>query len=196
MPATAYKVSGRGYGITHWHQLFTERQLVALTTFSDLLVSAKALMTEDDADEEYAKVVCTYLALAIGRTANSCSSYARWLNAGDKVAGVYARQAIPMLWDFAESNPFCGASQNWLAQIEWIAKVLDLLPKSVNAGEVHQADAATTVHAYQGPVIVTDPPYYDNISYAELHVAGVCQQSESGLAFRSGSDAGRQHRSC
>ena len=168
MPTTAYKVSGRGYGITHWHQLFTERQLSALTAFSDVLADARSQMLKDGAVEDYANVVSTYLALAIGRTANSCSSYARWQNSGDFVAGVFARQAIPMLWDFAESNPFCTATQNWIAQTEWIAEVLESLPSDVNPGISRQADAATTIHASNGPVIVTDPPYYDNISYAEL----------------------------
>ena len=168
MPATAYKVSGRGYGITHWHQLFTERQLSALTTFSDLLPEIKAQIQQDGSDKEYANAVATYLALGVGRTANSCSSYARWQNSGDFVAGVFARQAIPMLWDFAESNPFCTATQNWIAQTEWIAEVLAALPSDANDGLSIQADAATTLHASNGPVIVTDPPYYDNISFAEL----------------------------
>ena len=168
MPTTTYKVSGRGYGIEYWRELFTQRQLVALTTFSELVPKAHEKMTEQGSTPEYADAVCTYLALAIGRTVNSCSSYARWQNSGDKVAGVFARQAIPMMWDFAESNPFCTSSQNYIAQIEWIAQVVEQLPANSNDGKVHQADASTTIHAAKGPVIVTDPPYYDNISYAEL----------------------------
>ena len=73
-----------------------------------------------------------------------------------------------MMWDFAESNPFCSATQNWMAQIEWVVEAVKKLPADVNQGRVYQADAATTIHADSGPVIVTDPPYYDNISYAEL----------------------------
>ena len=75
MPTTAYLVSGRGYGITHWHQLFTERQLAALTTFSDLIADVSALLQEDGADEAYTNAVTTYLALAIGRVADSSSRY-------------------------------------------------------------------------------------------------------------------------
>ncbi len=168
MPTTAYLVSGRGYGITHWHQLFTQRQLTALTTFSELLSAVKTEMQADGADADYIGAVSTYLALGIGRMSNSCSSYARWQNAGDKVAGVFARQAIPMIWDSAESNPFCSATQNWTAQTEWIAEVLEALPRDTNEGISCQADAATTIHADSGPVIVTDPPYYDNIGYADL----------------------------
>ena len=162
------KVSALTYGITHWHQLFTERQLTALTTFSDLLAEVGELVTKHGNDEEYANALRTYLALAIGRTAHSGSSFARWQNSGDKIAGVFARQAIPMIWDFAESNPFCHSSQNWMAQIEWIAKVVERLPTDSNNGKVYQADASTTIHAKDGPVIVTDPPYYNNIDYADL----------------------------
>ena len=162
------KVSALTYGITHWYQLFTERQLTALTTFSDLLVAVDGLVTKHGADEEYANALRSYLALAIGRTAHSGSSFARWQNSGDFVAGVFARQAIPMMWDFAESNPFCNASQNWMAQIEWVAEVVERLSVNVNSGKAYQADAATTIHAKDGPIIVTDPPYYNNIDYADL----------------------------
>ena len=168
MPDTPTLVSGRGFGITHWHQLFTKRQLTALTTFSDLLSEMNILMKQDGADTEYANSVCTYLALIIGRIADSNSKFSTWQNVGDKVAHVFARQAIPMVWDFAEANPFSSSTQNWMAQVKWVAKVVENLPADVNEGEVHQADASTTVHAGYGPIIVTDPPYYDNIDYADL----------------------------
>ena len=77
-------------------------------------------------------------------------------------------KSIPMIWDFAESNPFSDSTGNWIAHIEWIAKVVERLPADVNRGAVYQADASTTIHAQDGPVIVTDPPYYDNIGYADL----------------------------
>ncbi len=73
-----------------------------------------------------------------------------------------------MTWDFVETNLFSNSTQNWSAQVEWIAKVIENLPTSVHNGEVYQADAATTVHSTDKPVIVTDPPYYDNIDYADL----------------------------
>ena len=157
-----------GYGFAQWHQLFTKRQLVALTTFSDFLSEVRALVVEHGASNEYSDTVCTYLALAICRLASACSSYARWQNTGDFVSGVFGRQAIPMIWDFAEANPFSDSTQNWIGQIDWVAKVLERLPADVIAGKAHQADASTTIHAESGPVIVTDPPYYDNIGYADL----------------------------
>ena len=158
----------RRYGVTHWHQLFSERQLTTLTTFSDLLSVVRHIMTEDGAGTEYANAVVTYLAMAIDRSADNGCSYARWHNSGDFVAGVFSRQRIAMVWDFAEGNPFSESTQNWMAQVTWIAKVIERLPLNVNNGVAHQANAATTIHADGGPVIVTDPPYYDNIDYADL----------------------------
>ncbi len=73
-----------------------------------------------------------------------------------------------MVWDFAETNPLSDASQNWMGHIEWIAEVVRNLTVGVNSGKCYQADASTTIYAQDGPVIVTDPPYYDNISYADL----------------------------
>lgn len=162
------KVSALTYGMTHWHQLFTERQLTALTTFSDLLTEVRNQIKRAKVEDEYVNTICTYLALAIGRLANSCSYFSRWHNSGEKVEGVFARQAIAMVWDFAESNPLSDSTGNWMSHIEWIAKVVERLPADVNAGEAHQADASTTIYTDSGPVIVTDPPYYDNINYADL----------------------------
>ena len=168
MPATTHKVSGRGYGIGEWSQLFTERQLVALTTFSDLLKEARSIMEQHHVDGEHTDIILTYLALAIGRLANSESSYARWQNTGDKVTGVFSRQAIGMIWDFAEVNPFSRSSQNWMGQIGWIAEAVQYLPVDGQLGTAYQADASSIAVSEHGTLIVTDPPYYDNISYAEL----------------------------
>ena len=161
------KVSALTYGMTHWHQLFTERQLTAMTTFSDLVHEVDEQAIKDGTDEAYANTICTYLALAIGKTADRGSSFTTWDISRD-IRSVFARQAIAMAWDFAETNPLSGSTGNWMSHIEWIAKVVERLPADVNAGEAHQADASTTIYADSGPVIVTDPPYYDNINYADL----------------------------
>ena len=168
MPMTPVLVSCRGYGISSWYELFTERQLVALTTFSKLVLEVRSKIIGQGKHYEYAEAVITYLSLAIGRLADSGSKFATWQNVGDFVAHVFARQAIPMVWDFAEANPFSTSSQNWMAQVEWVSKVLNRLPTRSNLGNALQADASNSIHADGGPVIVTDPPYYDNISYAEL----------------------------
>ena len=162
------KVSVLTYGATHWHQLFTERQLTALATFSDLQIEVRNQIIQDGENDDYADAVCTYLALAVGREADMCSSFDRWDSSRDSVKAVFGRQAIPMIWDFAESNPFSNSTGNWMTHIEWIAKVVERLPTNANNGAAHQTDASTTIHTQGGPVIVTDPPYYDNINYADL----------------------------
>ena len=168
MPTTAYKVSGRGYGIEYWHELFTKRQLAMLTTMRDLIKEVGDLSVRDGADVEYANAICTYLALSIGKLADSHSSFATYLLARANLRKVFARQAIPMVWDFAEGNPFADAAGTIDLILERISNAVEALPTSVNSGMVYQADASTTIHANGGPVIVTDPPYYDNISYAEI----------------------------
>ena len=168
LPERALGFAVQNYGFTEWYQLFTERQLIALGTFSNLLSQVRTYLVEDGAENEYADAVCTYLALAIGRTAESGCSFAWWENSATFVAPTFTRQALQMSWGFAEANPFSTSTQNWIAQVEWIAKVIENLPISANSGEVYQADATTTIHATDRPVIVTDPPYYDNIGYADL----------------------------
>ena len=167
LPRKALGFAIQAYGVTEWHELFTLRQLTGLTILSDLLEGTRQTLQEC-AEIGYTDVVCTYLALAIGRMANSCSRYARWQSSGDFVAGTFAMQTLSMIWDFAESNPFCNATQNWMAQVEWIARVVDRLPIQVNNGKVYQSDASTAIHVNKSPVIITDPPYYDNIGFADL----------------------------
>lgn len=165
LPEQALGFRVQNYGFTEWNQLFTQRQLTVLTTFSDLLSEFKASIRIRD---EYADAICTYLALAIGRTVESHCSFTWWENLGEKIPPLFSRQAISMIWDFVEGNPFSNSTQNWRSQVEWIAKVIENLPASANIGEVHQANVCTTPHAQDMPVIITDPPYYDNIGYADL----------------------------
>ena len=168
LPDQALGFRVQRYGFTQWHQLFTQRQLLTMTTFSDLLAEVDELVTKDGVDEEYAKTLRTYLVLAISRIANSGSSSTTWNVSIEAIRHVFARQAISMIWDFAEANSFSNSTGNWLAHIERIAEVVEKLPADANGGTVHQADASTTIHAQDGPIIVTDPPYYDNIGYADL----------------------------
>ena len=167
LPEQALGFRVQRYGVTEWYQLFTERQLTALTTFSALLAETHALLAEHGATEDYANAVITYLAMALGRSADAWSSFATWDLSRSNIRGVFGMQTLPMRWDYAEANPFSSSTQNWTAQVEWIARAVERLP-AANAGEAHQANAATTIHAEGGPVIVTDPPYYDNIGYADL----------------------------
>ena len=165
LPNQALGFRVQGYGITQWYQLFTERQLTMLTVFSDLLSEFQASIRIKD---EYADAICTYLALAIGRTAESSCSFTWWENLGEKIPPLFSRQAISMIWDFVEGNPFSNSTQNWNSQVKWIAKVIENLTSLANIGEAYQANVCTTPHTQDMPVIITDPPYYDNIGYADL----------------------------
>ena len=183
------------YGLTHFKHLFTDRQLVALTTFSDLVAEAQDRVLQDavaagmpddgiplrdggDGAMGYADAVGVYLTLAVGRLSNACSSLSRWQNSGDKVAGVFSRQAIPMLWDYADINVFSTSTQNWMAQINWVAEAVECLPPTVHRSLAFQGDAgslpskaqeAFSDHVLSDNLLVsTDPPYYDNVGYADL----------------------------
>ena len=116
----------------------------------------------------YAEAVGVYLGLATGRSANSSSSFSRWQNSGDFVAGVFSRQAIPMLWDYAETNVFSTSTQNWMAQVDWVTEAIATLPTDVYRSHAFQDDAATPSNKKHGLFFSTDPPYYDNVGYADL----------------------------
>ena len=163
----------RAHGFTTWGDLFTPRQLTALTTFRALVDEAHELskghavvagLNASDS-QAYANSLTTYLAFVVGRSTNYWSSMCRWQNSADKVGGVFARQGIPMIWDFAEANPFSQSTGNWLGAINWVAKALSTLPPVAKPAHAEQRDAAS-IAPNARCTIATDPPYYDNISYA------------------------------
>jgi putative DNA methylase len=175
------------YGLTKWSDLYTPRQLVALTTFSSLVLEARHLVLRDaataglPANEEglaascagaraYAEAIGVYLAFAADKTAEGNTTSCTWSSLPSKlhVVSTFGRQALPMTWDFAESNVFADSSGNILRMCGLVADVLERqCPSSAIVGRGQQLDAAQL--ALEGPrVISTDPPYYDNIGYADL----------------------------
>lgn len=151
----------RIYGFYEWTDLFTNRQLVALTTFSDLVAAAREKVVNDSGDASYADAVATYLGLSTSRCADYWSSICSWHNTGEKMRNVFGRQAIPMAWDYAEAMPFSDSSGGYLGQLNWVSKVVENFPARQPTAIVEQADAAT--RSYGRAVVSTDPPYYDNI---------------------------------
>jgi putative DNA methylase len=174
------------YGLNTFGDLFTPRQLVALTTFSDLVGEARkkaiadataAGMTNNGVGIDaggsgataYGDAVAVYLAFALDRLADYNSSIATWKASGEQVMQTYKRQAIPMTWDFPESNILIDKSICWLKAIKYTSEnlvsacQLNLLPKSYSV----QLDAANQ-NISLNKVISSDPPYYDNIGYADL----------------------------
>jgi putative DNA methylase len=154
------------YGIDRHWKLFTDRQLHAMTTFSDLVSEARQRVIDDSHDETYADAIATYLTLGIGRLANRCSSQSFWNPNGEKIEQVFARNALPMIWVYAESNPFSESSGNFLGQVDYLVEALDRVPAHGSA-TVRQLDAAADIDRGKS-MVCTDPPYYNNIPYADL----------------------------
>ena len=172
------------YGMDEWWKLFTARQLVALTTFSDLLGEVKKQILADAAAAglvndgkrlrdggrgavAYSDAIATYLAFAVDKCADYWSTIATWSNSGEFVRGTFGRQAIPMTWDFAEVNPFSSSTGSWMAMVDWVVKSVSQLPANLG-GEAVQRDARARVQECSGAVLSTDPPYYDNVPYADI----------------------------
>lgn len=183
MPANPRWFSPPAYGLNTYGDLFTPRQLVALTTFSDLVQQATTRVREDAlaagmADDglgldqggvgatAYAQAVGMYLAIALSRLTDICNALCRWEVTKTQVRNLFGRQAIPMLWDFAENNVFGEAAGDYIISLGNMVKAIVELPAK-NHGFVVQSDAQRqTVSAAK--LISTDPPYYDNIGYADL----------------------------
>lgn len=169
------------YGLTKFGDLFTPRQLVALTTFSDLVQVAianceqdaiKAGMADDGIplDEggtgakAYAQAVGVYLALAVDKAVDYNSALVAWSSTRDQAKTTFARQALPMVWDYSEVNTFARAAGDILVSVEGISRSIHVYG---GLGFVTHADAQKQIIS-EGRVVSTDPPYYDNIGYADL----------------------------
>jgi putative DNA methylase len=167
IPHNPRYLTAPNYGMRTWADLFTNRQLTALTTFSDLVKEARERIIADGGERVYADAIATYLAFAVDRLADYSSKIATWMpdpkNEGTR--NTFARQAIPMVWDFAEVNIFSEASGNIHNHVLGIARVQDALPANTPS-EAFQANASAM--PLKDRVCSTDPPYYDNVGYADL----------------------------
>lgn len=172
------------YGMDRLDQLFTDRQLVTLSTFSDLVgevgkyIAQDALaagLTDDGKHlrdgghgaNAYAEAVSSYLALIVSKTLDSNNALCPWEPVAQCTRQLFGRQAISMLWDFGEANPLHDSSGGFTTNISGSTKALDTFPGDASRGMALQLDAATQDVSY-GKVVSTDPPYYDNVPYADL----------------------------
>lgn len=180
----ASNAQGRRYGFFEFKDYFTSRQLIALTTFSDLVAEAQAKVEADavaagmpndhsplseggTGAKAYGEAVGVYLAFAVDKAADAWSSLVGWRNTVEASRNTFARQALPMVWDYTEVNPFSHACGNWSdACIGWIEKVVTNLRGTI-LGKTKQFDAQSDC-GLRNIMISTDPPYYDNIGYADL----------------------------
>jgi putative DNA methylase len=183
MPANPRWFSPPLYGLKSYSDLFTSRQLVALNTFSDLVLEASkrcyqdAIAAELDDDKialdgggtgatAYAEAISLYLAIGLSRLTDICNSLCRWEVTKTQVRNLFGRQAIPMIWDFAENNVFAEAAGDYTVSLGNMAKALLNVP-AATAGYALQADAQSqSLSALK--IVSSDPPYYDNIGYADL----------------------------
>ena len=171
------------YGLPTFGHLFTPRQLVALTTFSDLVGEAlerirgdavAAGFPDDDrplrdggtSARAYAEAVAVYLGLGVSKLSDAQSTLCRWKSSMDQSIGTFGRQALPMVWDYSEANVFGGMAGDPLTSLKNMMRVVDRLPTG-NAGRVQQVSAQDKLWG-DAPVVSTDPPYYDNVGYADL----------------------------
>lgn len=172
------------YGMTKWCDLFTSRQTAALSTFAGLVGEARAKVLSDrlgddwdnsptleaggDGHVAYADAVAVYLSLGLGRSADFWCSVATWSNQpkNELVSHAFTKQAIPMTWDFAEANPFSESGGNFKQNLSFVAKCCAQFTSEVR-GESSQANASVQSIS-MSRVVSTDPPYYDNIGYADL----------------------------
>jgi putative DNA methylase len=172
------------YGLKTWGHLFTARQLTALMTFSDLVselrervladASAVSLPTDNRSLADggsgvmaYADAVSTYLAFAVDKAVDYWSALCSWHSSREIIRNTFGRQALPMVWDFADCNPFSQSTGNWMACVDWVWKACRSTP-AINAGRIEQIDAPKNSYPVRPAHISTDPPYYDNIGYSEL----------------------------
>jgi putative DNA methylase len=176
-------VSGRGYGITMWKELFTNRQLTALTTFSSLISDVIAKVEEDalaagmendgkglDAGgkgaKAYGEAVGVYLAFLVDQIANHSSSVCGWNAPNEQMRNTFGRQAIPMVWDYAECNIFSHSSGSYESLFKRMWEAFESLGNG-KIGQAEQFDAQCDCGVHN-IMVSTDPPYYDNIGYADL----------------------------
>ncbi len=165
------KVSVPLYGMRTFGDLFTSRQLLAITTLINCLPKVHANILSDCSDsrdkEEYAKIISTYLAFAITKGANYWSSLCAWHSGREVIMSTFGRQALAMVWDFTEANPFGNSSGNFYQGIKQICKVVANSSNN-GKGNVLQLEVCAGRNMSIKPIVSTDPPYYDNICYADL----------------------------
>lgn len=159
-------ISSRGWNINQWYQMFSNRQLNMLLTINKQLLNLKATLNQSN----YTNILFTYLSIWFDRIAVANTSLGRWHISGEKLEHPFSRQAIAMVFDYPESNPFCNSSGSALNQLEWIIRYIEsesnspfaALFANASSGEKGQFAAKTLT------AVVTAPPYYDAIAYADI----------------------------
>lgn len=167
-PVGSLGIRVNNYGLIKWGQLFNPRQALAIITFIRKLREINETLSAQEPDEEYRRAISTYLAFVIDKISDFDSSLSRWANHMEKSVATFGRQALPMLWDYCEVNPFAESTGSWKILLEWTLRSIDqcfgLSPATVRQG------TATNL-SYENEyfdAVITDPPYYDSVPYSDL----------------------------
>jgi len=155
------------YGLTRWGDVFNERQKLALITFAEKVRQAWHNIIADGTDEEYARAVCSYLSVIVDRLADKSASLVVYNVYGEKIEHVFGRQALPFAWDYVEVNPFTDVG--WPNMQEWVERVISHCSQLSSSAKVTQSSATSLSYPDDFfDAVFTDPPYYDNVPYADL----------------------------
>lgn len=158
------------YGMYKFGDLFNFRQKLAVITFADKVRKAYKKMIKERSDEEHVKAVVSYLALGVDMTAAFTNTLARWENTSEAIKQLYSRQALPMLWDYAEVNPFSSSSGSFEAGWGYYFKVMEHCSQTYSIpATITQSSATSSPYPNNYfDAVFTDPPYYDNVYYSNL----------------------------
>jgi putative DNA methylase len=159
------------YGIATFADLFTNRQLIALNAFSGAVAEVPERVAIDGGDPIYVRAVSSVLGLGVSKLASSCSTQVRWRlrSVESKAEAAFGRHALPIVWDFAEANPFAGAVGDWIGQVVSSSTAIRSLPHRAVPSRTLMMDARVAARELPGAALVaTDPPYFAQIGYADL----------------------------
>lgn len=158
------------YGLDRWGQLFNPRQALALITFASKVKETCSSILAETGDPDYARVVSTYLGLVVDRLADYNSTVCTWHNTRETLGHTFTRQALPMTWDYVDVNPFSGSTGDWTGALDWVIRVIahctqtDGQPADARQGTVTRLNYPED----HFDAIITDPPYYNAVPYADL----------------------------
>ncbi len=162
--------SVQGYGLMKWEDIYTPRQLLALGVFIKWIRLTKEKMKLEGYSEDWIEALVAYLAMIFDRLVNQSNNLCRWHISGEKINGIFARFALPMLWDFVEVNPLSNLTGGFISAIDWVTLVVDHFIKTTKGVPEPTILRQSAVETLPSGIdlIVTDPPYYDAIPYSDL----------------------------